>query len=395
MKTYTLAFGLLISVAIQAQIVTKSMLLLPDTGQTTSYTNTFGEDNDYTINAPSYTNNGNETVTDNVTGLQWQQADGGEMTYENALLYCDNLVLGGFSDWRLPTKQESMSLMNMDKNNPSLNTVYFPNTNAEYWWTSTVNFANANSIWITNAGGGTGPKLKTETISAGGLKKFHPRAVRNGMTPTTVTRFTDQGDGTIADAVTQLIWQKAPSASTYTWEQALVYAESLSLAGVSDWRLPNIKELVGINDETRNAPSINNTFFPTVLASRYWSSTTQFAPGGSSAWFADFQNYGISSYDLKTLVHPVLCVRGNPTNLNTHAVAFSATNLIVVPNPFTSKIGVQFAKGNEEYELYDSLEKQLFKGKNIDKEDFSVLEKGIYFLKISAEKNVIIKLIKE
>ena len=44
---------------------------VPDTGQTTSYTNTFGEDSDYTINPHSYTDIGNGIVRDNVTGLQW------------------------------------------------------------------------------------------------------------------------------------------------------------------------------------------------------------------------------------------------------------------------------------------------------------------------------------
>ena len=67
---------------------------MPDTGQTGSYTSTFGEDNDYNINVPSYINNGNSTITDNITGLMWQQADGGEMTIENAIIYADNLGFG-------------------------------------------------------------------------------------------------------------------------------------------------------------------------------------------------------------------------------------------------------------------------------------------------------------
>ena len=395
MRNYIIAFVILFSISIYSQSVSKSILLLPDTGQTTSYTTTFGEDNDYTINPPSFTNNSNGTITDNVTGLMWQQADGGEMTIENAVSYCDNLVLGGFSDWRLPTKQESMSILNLDKNNPALNTVYFTNTNAEYWWTSTVNYANPNSIWITNAGGGTGPKLKTETISAGGLKSFHPRAVRSLTTPTIVTHFTDNGDGTITDNVTNLIWQKAPNTTTYTWEQAISYAENLALAGSSDWRLPNIKELVSINDETTNAPSINTTYFPTMVSARYWSSTTQFAPGATSAWFNDFQNFGISSYDLKTISHNVICVRGIPSSLNTNEIANNLPSIRVFPNPFNSKITILSATGNENYELYDSLGKLIFTGKNIDKQDFSNLTKGIYILKIIDAKTTIIKLVKE
>ena len=395
MRNYIIAFVILFSISIYAQSVSKSILLLPDTGQTTSYTTTFGEDNDYTINPPLFTNNSNGTITDNITGLMWQQADGGEMTIENAIIYCDNLVLGGFSDWRLPTKQESMSILNLDKNNPALNTVYFPNTNAEYWWTSTVNYANPNSIWITNAGGGTGPKLKTETISAGGIKRFHPRAVRSLTTSTIVTHFTDNGDGTITDNVTNLIWQKAPNTTTYTWEQAISYAENLDLAGSSDWRLPNIKELVSINDETTNAPSINTTYFPTMVSARYWSSTTQFAPGGTSAWFNDFQNFGISSYDLKTISHNVICVRGIPSSLNTNEIANNLPSIRVFPNPFNSKTTILSATGNENYELYNSLGKLIFTGKNIDKQDFSNLTKGIYILKIIDAKTTAIKLVKE
>ena len=72
-----------------------TMAALPDTGQTGDYTATFGEDSDYTRNPPSYTDNGDGTVTDNVTGLMWQQADGGEMTWENAVAYADSLTLGG------------------------------------------------------------------------------------------------------------------------------------------------------------------------------------------------------------------------------------------------------------------------------------------------------------
>ena len=380
---------------LNAQTVQKTMNNLPDTGQTTSYTATFGEDNDYNINVPSYTNNGNGTITDNVTGLMWQQGDSGELTIENGILYCDNLVLGGFSDWRLPNKEESMSILNLDRNNPALNTTYFPNTTAGYWWTSTVQYNNANEIWVTNAGGGTGPKLKTETISAGGTLKYHARAVRSSTIPTTITNFTDNNDGTITDNVTGLMWQKSPATTTYTWEQALAFAENLTAATYTDWRLPNIKELVSLNNETTNAPSINTTFFPTIASTRYWSSTTQFAPGSTSAWFNDFQNSGITSYDLKTINHNVICVRGIPSILNIDEVSDGVSSIKVFPNPFTSKITMILATGNEKFELYDSLGKLLFVGKYIDKHDFSNLKKGIYFLKIIDVKTTKLKLIKE
>ncbi len=330
--------ALLINCFLFAQSVQKTMYLLPDTGQTASYTTTFGEDNDYAINTPSFTNNNNGTITDNVTGLMWQQGDSGELTIENGTIYCDNLVLGGFSDWRLPTKEESMSILNFDRNNPALNTTYFPNTNAEYWWTSTVQYNNANTIWITNAGGGTGPKLKTETISAGGIKKYHARAVRSDRTATSVANFTDNNDGTITDNVTGLMWQKSPATTTYTWEQALLYSENLIVATYSDWRMPTIKELVSLNSETTNAPSINTSFFPTVFSSRYWTSTSLFAPGSTSAWYNDFQNSGITSYEPKTTSYPVICVRGLPI-LSTANTELLKSNF-QISNPFTNQIEI-------------------------------------------------------
>ncbi len=89
---------------------------LPDTGQVTSYTSTFGEDADYTINPPAYTVNSNGMVTDQVTGLMWQQTDGGEMTYANAITYCQNLELGGYTDWQLPDPYQLYGLLNHDRN---------------------------------------------------------------------------------------------------------------------------------------------------------------------------------------------------------------------------------------------------------------------------------------
>ncbi|MEI7492865.1 MAG: DUF1566 domain-containing protein, partial [Bacteroidota bacterium] len=108
---------------------------LPDSGQTGSYTSTPGEDPDYLINPPSFTDNGDGTITDNNTGLMWQKTDGGEMVFENAGGYCTGLSLGGHTDWRLPTGIELFSINNYNNLNPALNTVYFTQTQAQYWWT--------------------------------------------------------------------------------------------------------------------------------------------------------------------------------------------------------------------------------------------------------------------
>jgi len=73
---------------------------VPDTGQTQSYTNTFGEDSDYTCNPHSYTDIGYGVVMDNVTGLEWQQAKAPDIyTWQQANDYCANFGIKPYSNF--------------------------------------------------------------------------------------------------------------------------------------------------------------------------------------------------------------------------------------------------------------------------------------------------------
>ena len=250
-KYLGIIYAALFGFPVYGQSVSKTMKHLPDSGETLHYTTTFGEDADYSIYTPFFINNGDSTVTDTVTGLMWQKTDGGEMTIQNAQLYCNTLTLGGYTNWRLPNAYEGYSILNLGHLNPALDTNYFTKNNAEYWWTSVRQVGDTSFIWVTNAGGGVGNHPMTETISAGGVKSFHVRAVRNIATsPVIPAHFTDNGDGTVTDNLTSLTWQKVLVQDTITWEQALNYADTLSLAGHTDWRLPNIKELQSISDLT-------------------------------------------------------------------------------------------------------------------------------------------------
>jgi len=286
---------------------------LPDTGQSASYTATSGEDADFVFNPISFTDNGDGTITDNNTGLMWQKTDGGEMSFEAAPTYCKNLNLGGFTDWRLPTAQELFSINYFDQINPALNTVYFPKTLAEYWWTSETRADDATKAWVVNAGGGVGAHPKSESKSAGGTKLIHVRAVRNALTANfSVSHFTDNGNGTIADNFTGLTWQKIQPTAVMSWEEALAYAKTVSLAGKTDWRLPNIKELQSLNDVSAVKPSFNKTYFPNVVSGNYWSSTTLYQTTGK-AWDLNV-DYGIVSQNDKTLKENVILVRGGADN---------------------------------------------------------------------------------
>ncbi|NBX88355.1 MAG: DUF1566 domain-containing protein, partial [Bacteroidetes bacterium] len=292
-----------------SQNYTKTIRRLPDSGQTKSFTNTFGEDQDYASNMPFFIDHGNGTITDTITGLMWQKIDFGEISFENAVKYCDTLTLGGYTDWRLPSPLEGFSILNLQNTNPAINTTFFPKSAAEYWWTNKLQYNDPSKVWVTNSGGGIGNHLKTETISAGGTKKIHARCVRETQSSVTITsRFVDNSDGTVLDRLTDLTWEKSINQTAVTWEDAILYCENLNLGGNADWRLPNVKEIRSLSDENKVQPSVNNTIFSGVTITKYWSSTS--LPNQTTkAWYLD-NNFGITTYDVKTATHSVWAVRG-------------------------------------------------------------------------------------
>ncbi|HPK99663.1 MAG: DUF1566 domain-containing protein [Planctomycetes bacterium] len=118
-------------------------------------------------------------------------------------------------------------------------------------------------------------------------------------------RFTDNGDGTVTDKCTGLMWQKETAPGEYTWQDALKYCENLSLAGHDDWRLPNVRELQSIVDYGCSGPSIDHVFG--VVSSFYWSASS-YVYNPATAWIVHFNNGVVYDYD-KMSGHYVRAVR--------------------------------------------------------------------------------------
>ena len=87
------------------------------------------------------------TVTDEVTGLMWQQEIPEKMTWDEAVSYCEKLNLGGYTNWRLPTIQELKTLVDYTSYIPAINITYFPNTASSFYWSSTIHAYNTNYTW--------------------------------------------------------------------------------------------------------------------------------------------------------------------------------------------------------------------------------------------------------
>ena len=114
----------------------------------------------------------------------------------------------------------------------------------------------------------------------------------------------DNGDGTITDTKTGLIWKRclegqsgsdcaSGSAEAFTWQQALQRAQTVNssggFAGFSDWRLPTIKELSSLVEHQCVDPAINLTRFPNASSDGLWSSSAV-AGNTEYAWSVGFSD---------------------------------------------------------------------------------------------------------
>lgn len=281
----------------------------------------YGQDAQYSGNQLSYTDNGDGTVTDNVTGLMWAQSsdlngDGtinadDKLSYDDALAGASSFNLASYTDWRLPTIKEAYSIIlfsgedisgfegsSTEGFTPFIDTDYFEfgygDVNANERLIDAQFATTAKYVSTTMNGDETmfGTNLADGRIKGYGLmmgpvvKKFYVMYVR-GNTTYGINNFSDNSDGTITDNATGLMWTQDDNGEGLIWEDALSYAENYEYVGHSDWRLPNVKELQSIIDytlspTTSNSAAIDPLFNCSQITNEggeldypyFWSSTT-------------------------------------------------------------------------------------------------------------------------
>lgn len=122
----------------------------------------------------------------------------------------------------------------------------------------------------------------------------------------TLAGYVDNGDGTISDQTTGLVWEKTGSAAGMNWMAALAWCENATTGGYTDWRLPDIRELSSIVADLRSGPAIDPAF--SCENKWYWSgSTSTYSP--TNAWYVAFNN-GSLNRNYKSNPSRVRCVRG-------------------------------------------------------------------------------------
>jgi Protein of unknown function (DUF1566) len=230
-------------------------------------------------NPASYTDNGDGTVTDNVTKLVWQKAVTSTQAYAwcDAINYCATLTLAGRT-WRLPTRIELLSLVDFTRTGPAINTTAFPNLpgNKYHWtaspWVVSQIATKPQDTWIVNFSDGLTSNAGDRTAAE------YARCVSSADPgPLPNPRYTQVATGEVQDVDTKLIWATSGTTATTDFSTAQTICSGLTLNGHT-WRTPSIKELSTLVDEippiSKVSPAIDTTTFADTSATvPYWSSS--------------------------------------------------------------------------------------------------------------------------
>ncbi len=329
---------------------------VPDTGQSACFGSSskincpaqgaafFGQDAQHQGATMAYVDHGNGTVSDKLTGLMWMKSpdlngDGkigaaDKLSFDDAVKFAKTARYAGHSDWRLPTIKEMFSLMNFDgvdvsgwQGSDTTGLIPFLDAKVFDFGYGDVQAGEriidsqmaSSTLYVA----GTGPRENDRTmfgvnfadgrIKGYGLKlrgrdkTFYVMLVR-GKPGYGDNAFTDNGNGTITDATTGLMWTQDDSGKALSWQEALAWAQRANAEkylGHSDWRLPNVKELQILVDYSRSptttgSAAISPLFKVTPITNEagqkdypaYWSSTTHQNWSKAAGSYASYVNFG-------------------------------------------------------------------------------------------------------
>lgn len=296
---------------------------------------------------PRFKDNGDGTITDLLTGLMWIRNGSclGWQSWKAAMDaaqdlnslekiedHCANLTVS-YDDWTVPTIQELESLLNLEEQSPFnyLNFYGFRNVQPDSYWSSTTG-PNPYSAWmlymdsgevassgrvgthhvllvrkVEKSGRAKGASGEIEPESESRIHLFeHLSLLREkifdfstkdaekteatsteGDSVVTTGRFLDNGDGTVTDTITDLMWLKDVNCvASMEWQAALdmvknLNADPLSLnckeltaTGYDDWALPNRNELRSLISYSVDLPALATDFPTESIQPYYWTSTS-------------------------------------------------------------------------------------------------------------------------
>jgi len=256
----------------------------------------------------SFVDNGDQTVTDLTTELIWQQTPTNQtFGWQEAQDYCQSLTLAGYDDWRTPSLKELFSISNFQTGWPYINTSFFdlaqvPDLKQNQYWSSNFYESGTTHNGAPSAFGvnhGTGHIKAYPAEGGGGPAGKYVRCVQGEEYG--INELINNQDETITDNATELMWTQYDSQDSLDWEQALLYANNSTIAGYTDWRLPNVKEMQSIVDYSLTThPAIDPMFECTGIINEagvpdygyYWTSTSALFEANEPYYYAWYVAFG-------------------------------------------------------------------------------------------------------
>ena len=259
---------------------------------------------------------------DNVTGLSWLRPWGLGQYSGNAAAVnaANNASSCGATDWRVPTVNELLSLMDVSRaaaygavNADREGVVDLPMNN-KFWTSEVLKPAPTIDAWIVDSINGGAVSVIRQTSTAG-LRLVSGQPLENGNSSATVCnesdRYKDFGDQTVEDTKTGLMWRQyregateasynTISSSTFeSGAKIVAYVSSVNAnpnvfgLGYSDWRIPTVKELSSLVDRRSNNPAIYATCFPNNPPMSFVTASVD-ANSSDRFWSVNFNDGGIS-----------------------------------------------------------------------------------------------------
>ena len=247
----------------------------------------------------NYTDTGNGTVVDNVTGLVWQKTVDKTtqvFAWADAPAYCTGLTLpapAGFT-WHVPTRIQLLSLVDYTTgaamDGPFLGSGQPPG--GMYTWTSTPWVVSQittkpQDAWMVNFGGGGG---LTSNAAAQTATEFVRCVASPAVTPLPYPHYVQIAPGEVQDVETKLIWAQKSNLTAMAPSDATTYCAGLGLNGHT-WRLPSVNELSSLVDDNPNidkvSPAIDQCVFADTPSNMYYISSSM---QGTKPWALNYED---------------------------------------------------------------------------------------------------------
>ena len=254
-----------------------------------------------------------DIVRDNIIGLQWQDdmvvtveeynSYGGDTNWTKANNYCANLSLAGYDDWRLANNEELLTLIDYGRSYLAVDGIFkhigsvseLPDNYGH--WSADAYVGDNSFAWTINLASG-------ELHYSGKISQYNVKCVRSVLSQNQFSR--DDEDKIVKDVSTNLKWQDNNSTiQAETLVGAIAYCNDLVIGEESNWRVPNVNELLTITDYSNTPVNVVDAFENTN--EWYYYTSTQTESNSSKYWFVHFGNGG-GTYQLAEGNYNIRCV---------------------------------------------------------------------------------------